>query len=113
MLLRIEIFTFLLAFLYILYFFGDMIFVYYTNKKLELQEKEQRRKLREQKHKNESVKTEKENIEKNNAKEIKSPLRDKDSISPEQSEQLREISKRAQVNISRGYFESAQSLIIE
>jgi hypothetical protein len=40
-------------------------------------------------------------------------VRDKDYISPEQSEQIREISKRAQVNISRGYLESAQSLIIE
>ncbi len=80
---------------------------YYRQKKLDLQEKTQRKKLREQKHKKLAWKKDKQ------AGESKKMRNDNNCISPEQSEQIREISKRAQVNISRGYLESAQSLIIE
>jgi len=107
MLLRLEIFIFLFAFLYILYFFWDAWFSYYKKKKLDLEERTQRRKLREQKHKNNKWK------KKNQDGKWVKVLKNKGHISPEQSEQIREISKRAQVNISRWYLESAQSLIIE
>jgi tetratricopeptide (TPR) repeat protein len=107
MLLRLEIFIFLFTFLYILYFFSDTTLEYYKKRKLNQEEKSQRRKLREQQHKNHTWKKD------INIEDIKKVTRDKCYISPEQWEQIREISKRAQINISRGYLESAQSLIIE
>lgn len=96
--------------MYILYFFWDVALCYYHKKNTDKQERIQRKKLREQKHRTQKNKEEE---KKSDSWEIKTEVRDKDYISPEQSEQIREISKRAQVNISRGYLESAQSLIIE
>lgn len=108
MLLQIEIATFLLSFFYIIYFFADSIFSYYQKKNAEKLEKIQRKKLREQKHKKHKIQKEAETSLNDNTS-----CENKKYISPEQSEQIREISKRAQVNISRWYLESAQSLIIE
>jgi tetratricopeptide (TPR) repeat protein len=107
MLLRLEIFIFLFTFIYILYFFSDTILAYYKKEKLDQEEKNQRRKLREQKHEKHAWNKD---ISWENTKKV---IKVKCHISPQQSEQIREIWKRAQVNISRGYLESAQSLIIE
>lgn len=90
-----------------IYYFSDSIISIYKKKKQETLERIQRQKLRKKQLKSEDaskvpwlewVKQEK-----------KKPV----AVSHEHWEQIREISKRAQINISRGYYESARSLIIE
>ena len=91
MLFQIEILIFFSSFLYILYFLGDRSFVYYKKQLEKKQEKKQRQELRQEKRKTrEKMST---NEEKQEEK--------KHYISPEESEKIREISKRAQINISR------------
>lgn len=105
MLIQLEIFAFLSSFFYILYFFWEKLFIYLKNKKKESLEKELRRKERTKQQKLQKLKKievvewEKKTITEN--------------VWPEKSEQIREISKRAQINIERWYYESARSLIVE
>lgn len=83
---------------------GDKVFSLYKAKKLKNQEREERKRERQKIQKTQKLSqkpTEK-------IKEIQS-----EKLPSEYGEQIREIIKRAQINISRGYFESARSLIIE
>ncbi len=90
-----------------MYYFSDSIFSFYKRKKEETLDRIQRQKLRKKQLKGEGqttwVKPEVLELE----KKKQAP------VSHEHGEQIREISKRAQINISRGYYESARSLIIE
>jgi len=106
MLLQLEIFVFFTSFIYITYYFFDTIFDHYKTKLDQKREVLQKQKLRtkQKKHLQETSKKK---------QEIDELTKQKDYVSPQVSEQLREISKRAQVNISRWYLESARSLIIE
>lgn len=84
-----------------------MLFAYLKAKKAEIVQKEERRRERSKKQKMWKLKKLEAKAEKNNSKKTES------SIGPEQSEQIREITKRAQINLERGYYESARSLIVE
>lgn len=106
MLLQFEILTFFVSFFYILYFFSDIAFSHYKIKTEKKEERMQRQKLRLKQQKWLKIA---QNIWRNKQKTENI----KNTISPQQWEQIREISKRAQVNISRWYLESARSLIIE
>lgn len=107
MLFQIEILAFLSSFLYILYYFWERVFFYVQNKKVEMKERETRRVERSKKQKLQR-------LQKHDPKSAKKAEKNIDpQIKPEQSEQIREISKRAQINIERGYYESARSLIVE
>ncbi len=107
MLLQLEIITFFASFFYIVYYFSDSIFWLYKKKKLEALERIQRQKLRKKQLKSEEE-------PKIPGLEWHAPEKKKqEPVSHEHWEQIREISKRAQINISRGYYESARSLIIE
>jgi len=88
------------------YYLFDSIITIYKRKKQESLERIQRKKLRNKKLKWEHK------SDKDVSSEVPKPKKSA-SISHENAEQVREISKRAQINISRGYYESARSLIIE
>ncbi len=129
MLLQLEIFLFLSSFFYILYYLGDKAYWFYIKKKFEAAEKNekklQRAKLREEQTQQLiKIEAEKDSIPKTKAsKKLLKKIENKDEqnenekeknhISAEQGEELREIWKRAQIHISRWYFESARTLIIE
>lgn len=105
MLLQLEIVCFFTSFLYILYFTWDRILSWrlqQVEKKNEKQKKQETRKKKRE-IREETLKVEAQE-EDNNPKNY---------ITPEQSEKLREAAKRAQVNISRWYLESARSIIVE
>lgn len=107
MLLQLEIIVFFASFGYIIYYFSDSFFSLYTKKKQEALDRIQRQKLR------------KKQLKWENTSKDKSPkwetigTKKTTTVPYEHGEQIREISKRAQVNISRWYYESARSLIIE
>lgn len=106
MLLQIEIICFFLSFFYILYYTGDRFFLWQYNKKKLALEKTERKELLEEKRK--AGKKKKDSASHEEKLDIP-----KTHILPEQLEKVREITKRAQINVSRGYYESARSLIIE
>jgi len=107
MLLQLEIVTFFASFFYIIYYFSDTVLAIHKKKKNEALERIQRQKLRKNQIKSE---------EKIVASSSKLPIKEeqKEPVVPDMhGEQIREISKRAQINISRWYYDSARSLIIE
>ena len=106
MLFQLEILAFLSSFLYIVYFFGQKIFYTILHKKIKNKEKEKRRIEREKQQKIQKLK-------KNNSKKLEKIEEKKAIVNPGHSEQIREISKRAQINIERWYYDSARSLIVE
>jgi len=106
MLFQLEIIAFLSSFFYIVYYFGEKLFQHIQNKKLELREKEIRKKERSKRQKLQK-------LENKTPKKSEKKSLTEASIWPEQSEQIREITKRAQINIERWYYDSARSLIIE
>lgn len=89
------------------YYFFDSILWIYKIKRLEALERIQRQKLRDK-----QLKGKKENDQTLNSW-TETEKKKQTPISHEHWVQIREISKRAQINISRGYYESARSLIIE
>lgn len=103
MLLRLEILVFLFSFFYIAYYIADIVYAYIKVRQERVITKLQKR---------EEIEQKREIIE---IQKIQAPEEEpvKTYISPEASEQIREIAKRAQVHISRGYLESARSLIVE
>lgn len=103
--LRLEVLFFIASFLYIVYYYGDKAFSYY---KAQILKKLEKKKLQEERVKRKTS----EKITINSDEDI-NPKKDTPSITQEQREKLKEISKRAQVNISRWYYESARILIIE
>lgn len=105
MLLKIEIISFIVAFIYILYFASNYFFEYLISIRKKKQEKIEKVKKRiEKKAKNKKLQSLESKTEKKTVK---------GSLTPEVAEKVREISNRAQINISRGYLDSARSLIIE
>lgn len=114
MLIQLEIFFFFSSLIYIFYYFIDKWIVWYKDKKIILQEKiekkELREKLRLEQIENSQLQVLKE--ETNDQKKI-NKKEDKKYLNAEEGEQIREIAKRANINISRWYLESARSLIIE
>lgn len=107
MLLQLEIITFFAFFIYIVYYFSDIILSIYKKKKNETLDRIQRQKIRKNQIKSE---------EKLNTLNINSKVKEIHKevlVSDKHGEQIREISKRAQINISRWYYDSARSLIIE
>jgi len=106
MLLQIEIFVFLLSFLYIVYFFWERIFKYIQLRKAKIKERQEKRKERKKKQ----VLSQKTKQSKEVKKEIK---KEESYLDPGQSEQIREILKRAKINVERWYYDSARTLIIE
>lgn len=108
MLLRLEVVCFLISFLYILYYLWDFIKSFYVKIQEEKQQKLERKEIREKKREEQEITP---NIKKEKEEEKKEEK--KNYITPETSEQIREIAKRAHVNVSRWYFETARSLIIE
>ncbi len=100
---QIEIIVFLSSFGYIIYYAVDNFLDLYIRLRAKKREKQERIKQRIEKR----SKAKTEVIQK---KDIKKKDR---HIDAEVSEKLREIIKRTQVNISRGYFDSARTLIIE
>lgn len=106
LLLKIEIIIFFLSFGYILFYFSDYFYEKYKLFQQKKKEKIEKIKERiEKRNKNENKEALTENSVKNGSKEEK--------YNPESSEKLREIIKRVQINISRGYLDSARTLIIE
>ena len=102
---RLEVLCFILSFLYILYYSGDRVFSWYRIISLKKLEKQQKKEEREKKKKSwESF------VKKNECRWLQ---RSSVRITHEQSEKIREISKRAHINISRGYYETARILIVE
>ncbi|MDA9129145.1 hypothetical protein N9J72_01565 [Candidatus Gracilibacteria bacterium] len=107
MLFRIEIFCFFLSFGYILYFFADKIFLIFRARRLKNLEKVSRLEARREKQK-ESKLTNAQKLVTQKIKQEKPVKSDH-----KQSEKIRNIIQRAEVNISRGYLESARVLIVE
>lgn len=103
--LRLEVLCFIASFLYIIYYFFDRTFSWYRVQKLQKLEKQRLKNERESRKKSKTSEVAKD-------EETSSQI-NQTRITQEQSEKLREISKRAQVNISRGYYESARILIVE
>ncbi len=95
MLLRFEIVCFLLSFGYVFYYLGDVVFLYYKKRQSRKLEKVERQEVREKKR-DEQEKAEILATTEGEKKEEK-----KNYITPEESEQIREIAKRAHTNISR------------
>ncbi len=102
MLLQIEILVFFVSLGYIIYYSYDVFANLYSQRKEKMLQREQKRKERTEKLKHASQKKDSPEIQES------SP-----HITPEQSEQIREIYKRAELNLSRGYIETAQSRIVE
>ncbi len=105
MLFRIEILCFLLSFSYIFYFISDKFFSWFRSRRLKALERQHRQEARKEKKK-EWPKFKKWDIE----------TQWKDTqvkITPKQGEKIRGIIQRAEVNISRGYLESARLLVVE
>ena len=107
MLLQLEIITFFASFFYIIYYFSDSLVSMYKKKKQKSLERIQRQKLRKKQLKSEDI------SKAPWLEWVKQEKKELIPISHEHWEQIREISKRAQINISRWYYESARSLIIE
>lgn len=90
-----------------IYYFSDSIVSIYKKRKSDALERIQRQKLRKKQLKSDQSS----NIP--GTKSVVPEKKKQEPVSHEHGEQIREISKRAQINISRGYYESARSLIIE
>lgn len=123
MLLRLEIIIFLLSFWYILFYTIDYIYLKFASK---LKLKKHIQKLNEEHHvlikkENEWISvnqtdniwgsTEKIHQDTYSSQESVTPITERLKI--ENTEQLREIIKRAQMNISRWYLETARNIVIE
>jgi len=107
MLLQLEILIFFLSFFYIIYFFSEKIISSLLARKAKILERQEKRKERKKKQLDAS---------KNPKKTLKTKKREEkveSYIAPEQSEQIREILKRAKINVERWYFDSARTLIVE
>lgn len=107
MLFRIEIFCFFLSFFYIFYFFLDKIFQVFRAKKLKNLEKINRQEARREKKKEKQLT--------NAQKLVTQKVQEKKPANTDhkQSEKIRNIIQRADVNISRWYLESARVLVVE
>jgi tetratricopeptide (TPR) repeat protein len=108
MLLRLEIVCFLLSFGYILFYVSDIVRLYFHKLQQKRREKLERLEVREKKREEQEAITVSAKDKEEDKKDGK-----KVYITPEAGEQIREIAKRAHVNISRWYFETARSLIVE
>ena len=124
MLLRLEIIIFLLSLWYILFYIVDYLYLKFASK---LKLKKYIKKLDEEHseiiekdpeiNKNLSLEEDSKHITKKKDKkrdviETKKP-HVVERLQLENSEQIREIIKRAQMNISRGYLETARNIVIE
>ena len=107
MLFQIEIICFFTSFAYILFYISDRFYLWYKKKATIEKEKIERQKVLKEKQKSSKKKIEKQ-ASKDAIKSFEKKL-----LSSEQNEKVREITKRAQINVSRWYYESARSLIIE
>jgi biopolymer transport protein ExbB/TolQ len=91
MLLRLEVVCFLLSFAYVLYYITDHIKFWYANIQEKRQARLERLQVREQKKQEIEIATE----------IAKAQQEVKNYVTPEVSEQIREIVKRAHTNIAR------------
>lgn len=98
-LIRIEILIFLISIWYSLYYIGDL---FYGSRVKRI--KKQQDRIQKRKEMSEKKATEKQD---------ETPTAQHNGLSPQQIEQLREILGRAQVNKSRGYYDTARNLIVE
>ncbi|MCH2189165.1 hypothetical protein MK079_05060, partial [Candidatus Gracilibacteria bacterium] len=103
-LLRIEVVIAVLSFLYIVYYFGEMLFCKYVrNKIFQMQTKKTLS------TKTPSAKMKFETSQIGNT----SSLGKKVDITPEQKSHLSELVKKVQIHIKKGYNDTAKNLIIE
>ena len=102
MILRIEIFLFLISILYSFYYLGDVLFCMYKNRVIK---QENRVKKRQEIVKKQATQK----------KEKKSQKKEENSkiLSSKDIETLRDTLKRVQVNKARGYYDTARNFIIE
>lgn len=111
-LFKIEVFIFFISLWYIIYYFWDKIFLYYTKiKKIISPKRENIKKLEEQEmwELNEADKK----VEENNIL-VETKIEEKPLIlTQEDKDKISEILKRVKINSSKWYFEKAKSLIIE
>lgn len=98
----------MLSFAYVLYYIADHIKFWYAKIQEKRQARLERLQVREQKKQEIEIATE---IAKAQEEDKKQEV--KNYVTPEVSEQIREIVKRAHTNIARWYYETARSLIIE
>ena len=125
MLLRLEVIVFLLSLWYILFYIIDFLYLKFTSKfklkkyikKLDSEHSDilKKGKQQEKKEKPEDIRkadksTKKEKTHTN--KDIKSP-QIVEKLQESKGEQIREIIKRAQMNISRWYLETARNIVVE
>ena len=117
MLLRLEILIFFLSLWYIIFYIIDIIYLYIVSRlkiKRHIKNLDNEYNLKKEKQKklNESDESSHKKKEKSKTDDNKIEVI-KQKLSLENNKQLREIVKRAQMNISRGYLETARLIVIE
>ncbi|MCH8518691.1 hypothetical protein LAT59_02935 [Candidatus Gracilibacteria bacterium] len=116
MLLRLEILIFIISLGYILFYIVDFLYLSFSSRfkfKKQIQDLDKKHELKKksQKKKEEAIEEAKNSETKMKKQERIEALTQR--LSVENNEQLREIIKRAQMNISRGYLETARTIVIE
>jgi len=105
MLFQLEILWFFSSFFYIVYYGLDVVYSWYKLRWEKKKEKQERQETRKKQQETAQL------TQSTNDQNVRTPTRV--MISPENLEKIREITKRAQINISRGYYDTARILIIE
>ena len=110
LLVQVEIILFFLSGLYIVFFVVEKI-IGFVKKRVLLHSEKKNRILHRKKQSRE--RKQKKNIQSEKSQSSQSSAIEYESQSRENAEKIREIIKRVKINISRGYLESAQSILIE
>ncbi len=110
MLLRLEILLFFISFGYIVYYGYDVFFAWYNKRRERSVQRELKRKERQ---KQQELAEENGLTADGTSQEKKSQASSEPRITPWESKKISDIIKRAELNMSRGYIDSARSLIIE
>jgi tetratricopeptide (TPR) repeat protein len=111
MLFRLEIFVFLLSFFYSIYYVGDSIYQVWREKKIRSEERERKREEVSKNIEKQEKKFEKEALRQE--KETQNAPAKVSKLSSEDLEKLRDLLKRVQLNKTRGYYDTARSLVVE